>query len=99
MVIDPNSTTHTLKVIPRFYPSNDITVTLYNESSQEDETLVTTYNVDNNKLVINFTYTFVENDKRQIKIVEGSDVIFRGKLFATSQEPQEYKLTQGVYYD
>ncbi len=98
MVINPNNTTHTLNIVPRFYPDNDITVYLYNEASKVTETPVNTYNITNGKLNITFDFTFVDKDRHQIKIGEGERIVYRGKLVTTTQDPQDYKLTGGLYF-
>ena len=97
-VFSPDNTTHTLSTIPRFYPDNVIVFSLYNEAKKTSEDVVHTYRVANGKLILDFTYTFVEFDKHQIKITQGDEIVYRGKSFATSQEPQEYKLTKDKYY-
>ena len=98
MTIDPTNSTHTLNVIPRFYPSNALVVSLYNEASKVTTTPTATYNVTNGKLNITFTFTFVDKDRHQVKIEEGTEVIYRGKLLTTTQDPQDFKLTDGLYF-
>ena len=98
MVINPNDSTHTLNVIPRFDPSNDLVVQLYNEASKEVTTPSNTYNITNGKLNITFTFTFVDKDRHQIKVTEGNTVVYRGKLLTTTQTPQDFKLTNDLYY-
>ena len=97
MVINPNNSTHTLNEVPRYYPSTELVVTLYNEATKETATPTATYNITNGKLNITFTYTFVNKDRHQIKVTEGSNVVYRGKLITTTQDPQEYKQTEGLY--
>lgn len=98
MVINPNNTTHTLKVLPRFYPDNDITVYLFNEASREEVSVSNTYNITNGKLNITFDFTFVDKDRHQLKVSEGEKIVYRGKLVSTTQEPQDFKLTNDLYY-
>jgi len=97
MVINPSNSTHTLNVIPRYYPSNILVVSLYNEASKVTTTPTSTYNVTNGKLNITFTFTFVDKDRHQVKVTEDDVVVYRGKLLTTTQEPQEFKLTDGLY--
>ena len=98
MVIDPTNSIHTLNVIPRYYPSNDLVVSLYNEASKETTTPSNTYNITDGKLNITFTFTFVDKDRHQVKIEDGTKVVFRGKLLTTTQDPQDFKLTEGLYF-
>lgn len=96
-VINPSTTTHTLNVVPRYYPDSALVVSLYNEATSVTTTPTNTYNITNGKLNITFTFTFVENDRHQVKITEGTNVVYRGKTITTSQEPQDYSLTNGLY--
>tara|TARA_R110002074_G_scaffold80404_3_gene180821 strand:- start:407 stop:709 length:303 start_codon:yes stop_codon:yes gene_type:complete len=97
MVIDPSNTIHTLNVVPRFYPSTNIVVELYNEATNVTTSPSNTYTITNGKVNITFTFTFLENDRHQLKVTEGTDVVYRGKTLTTSQEPQDFKLTNGLY--
>jgi len=97
MVIDPSNTTHTLSVVPRFYPSTNIVVELYNEATNVTTSPSNTYTITNGKVNITFTFTFLENDRHQLKVTEGTEVVYRGKTLTTSQEPQDFKLTNGLY--
>ena len=98
MVIDPSNSTHTLNVVPRFYPSNALVVSLYNEAAQTTATPSTTYNITNGKLNLTFTFTFIDKDRHQIKVTEGTKIVYRGKLQTTTQDPQDFKLTDGLYF-
>jgi len=97
MVIDPSNTIHTLSVVPRFYPSTNIVVELYNEATNVTTSPSNTYTITNGKVNITFTFTFLENDRHQLKVTEGTEVVYRGKTLTTSQEPQDFKLTNGLY--
>ena len=98
MVIDPTDSTHTLSVVPRFYPNLAIVVYLYNEASKVETTPTNTYSISNGKLKIKFDFTFVDKDRHQIKITENDVVVYRGKLLTTTQEPQDYKQTDSLYF-
>lgn len=97
-VIDPNNLTHTLSVVPRFYPSNDLVISLYNESDKEISSPSNTYNITNGKINITFTFTFVDKDRHQITLLDGDKIVYRGKTITTTQTPQDYKQTDGLYY-
>lgn len=97
-VVNPENTEHTLVLIPRYYPAEAITMSLFNESTQTSENVDNTYTITDGNLFLTFEYTFIENQKFQIKITDDEGVVYRSKLIATSQNPQEYKLTNNVYY-
>lgn len=96
-VVNPNDAEHTLKLIPRYYPTEAITMSLFNEATQVSEAIDNTYTITDGNLFLTFEYTFTENQKFQIKL-DDTEIVYRGKLFSTSQDPQEYKLTNNVYY-
>jgi hydroxyacyl-ACP dehydratase HTD2-like protein with hotdog domain len=97
-VVIPSNTTHTLKLIPRLYPSDALVLSLFNEATQRFQTVENTYLVTDGNLFLEFDYEFIENSKYQIRITENNEVVYRGKLIATSQTPQDYKLTNNIYY-
>ena len=98
-VVNPNDAEHTIKLIPRYYPIEAITLSLFNEATQISEEVDNTYIVTDGNLFLTFEYTFTENQKFQVKLDEDTEVVYRGKLISTTQDPQEYKVTQGVYFD
>ena len=97
-VIDPTDTTHELKIVPRYYPIGALVVTLKNEITKTEYTPANTYRILDGFLYSAFTYTFTNKDRYQIKITEGTEVVYRGKIFVTTQTPQDYKITDGIYY-
>ena len=96
-VVDFNDTNHSIKLIPRFYTVNSIDIELYNEATKETTTTTNAYTVTNGVLTYPFTHTFLNNDKYQFKLLDGTTIVYRGKLIATDQVPQDYKLTDGLY--
>jgi hypothetical protein len=96
-VVNPNDATHTTTFIPRFKTGNALVLYLFNEASQETVTVANTYTIVNGNARIVYDYTFTDNQKFQIKITDGTDVIYRGKLIATTQTPESYKLTDSTY--
>jgi hypothetical protein len=96
IVVNPENTDHSFNIIPRYYPSGGFTFQLYNEVTKLTETIDHTFTVTDGIMNINFEMDFTENQKFQIKL-EGSEIIFRGKMIATSQEPQDYKQSNNLY--
>lgn len=98
IVIDPNITSHNIKLIPRYYPTGALTFVTYNEATQESGNISVTYVITDGILTLSFTNTFVEDDNYQYQLSEGTEVVSRGKIFVTAQTPQDYKQTNGLYY-
>ena len=109
-VIDPNDTFHTIELIPRFYEFSGfkIFVEFFDETTKDTDTIqILLPTVSNGILIIEFfnfsipNITFTEGATYQLKITDSSgDIVYRGKVFATSQTTQSFKLTEGLYdYD
>ena len=96
-VVDPDTTTHSISFIPRFDLDDVLVITLKNEVDKVESTPANTYSTIDGKTSINFTFTFLNNSKYQIKITELGVVIYRGKLIATDQQTQDYSLIDGRY--
>lgn len=97
-VVNPNNTNHDIKLISRVYPVDALDLLLYNESTQIETSVVNTYILQDGFLYLNFDFNFVEGDKFQIKILENTNVIYRGKLIATAEETQTYLNDNNEYY-
>ncbi len=103
-VIDPNDSTHIIKVILRDALSISADLFIYDESTRQEvsfalskvdlDGITTITFVASNYSPIEFT----EDSTYQIKIVSNtSEVMYRDKMIATSQIPQDYKLTTNEY--
>lgn len=94
----PSNTEHTFNFIPRFIPSGELILELYNETTQQFQTIESLYVYANGLATITFDLNVFEKDKFQLKISEGTDVVYRDKIFVTSQNTQEFKATKDHYY-
>ena len=97
-IVLPTDTNHNIDFIPRFYPTGAIDLYLTNVSTKVEVLVASTYIIQNGFVFLNFDKTFSDGQKYRIKITEGSNIVFRGKLLVTTQDTQEYKLTKGKYY-
>lgn len=98
IVLIPTNTTHIFKFIPRFIPMGVFILQLYNETLQTTQTIANTYTYVNGLITITFNLVCVENQKFQLKILEGVQIIYRDKIFVTSQDTQAFKATKDHYY-
>lgn len=98
-VVNSEVTNHEIVFIPRFYFSGDVTMELFNEESSEVLTFNLTPLTLDGYCYISFTQAFDNNSNFQIKITSGSDIAYRGKLFATNQteDLQNYKITKDIF--
>lgn len=91
-IVNPSNANHTIILIPRYYSYGNIVVSFNNE------TITSTYNLEDGLLSVNFNYDFVEGDKFKIKIKDSGEVLYNGMIFATSQDPQTFKASKDLYY-
>lgn len=98
IVLLPTNTTHEITFIPRFLPSDDLVLQLYDETLQTTETIDNGYIFVNGLVTITFDLICTESQKFQLKILEDDVVVYRDKIFVTSQNTQEFKATKEHYY-
>ena len=106
-VVNPNNTTHDIQLISRVYPVGALELLLYNESTQIETSnpifeigisFTNNYQILDGYMFLKFDFVFEEGDKYQMKILENSSVIYRGKLIATKEETQTYLNDNNEYY-
>lgn len=97
-VLNSSDTNHEIIFIPRYYFDGDITMELYNEETSETLSFVLTPITIDGYVYINFTQAFDNNSNFQIKMLSGTEIVYRGKLFVTNQtDLQEYKITKDIF--
>lgn len=96
-VVNPNNVNHTIDLIPRSYVT-PVILELYNEVTKVTTEVSNVSTLSDGILSLNFDFSFSENDKYQIKVSNGTEILYRGKLIATTQNPQDYKLTKDLYF-
>ena len=88
IIVKPTVTDHFVKVVPRFLPTEEVTIRIEDSLSGTDETISVVYLKDtDDKLKLTFTYTFKEECTYKITLVEESTegVVYRGMLFASNE--------------
>ena len=100
MIVNPNLTTHTIKLVPRFSTSNVLTLTVTDSTLGTSTDLTTTYTTGGDyKLAFTFDYTFTNESSYQLKLTDSvtNEIVYRGLVLATTQNSQTYKLTENLY--
>jgi hypothetical protein len=98
MKVTTTDLTHNIVFVPRYTPAVLIVVELYNETTKVVTVVDNTYAFVDGKMDVLITFTFAENDKYQIKISDEDGILYRGKIMATIQTPQDFKATNELYY-
>ena len=100
MIVNPNLTTHTIKLVPRFSTSNVLTLTVTDSTLGTSTDLNPNYTTGGDyKLALTFDYTFTDESSYQLKLTDSvtSEIVYRGLVLATTQNSQSYKLTDNLY--
>lgn len=96
-VVNPNSTTHLIGIIPRYYGFGVTVLSLKNLSENVSDEVAHTIQMVSGFADITFDYAFNERDKYSITLTEGDEVVYRGLLFATDQETQDFDITKNYF--
>lgn len=96
-ILNPNVSNHTITLQPRFSPSGDLFVYLTNETTKLVSDLSNSYTYVSGVLNTTFEIDVLEGDKFDVEVNNQSEIIYKGKLFCTSQDSQDFKLTEGNY--
>ena len=99
MTVNTNNTTHEVLLTPRYFPCNIIEVHVKDSFKGIDTIVECNYEERNNLLVVIFDYNFEDESNYQIKIIDANsqDLVFRGELLSTTQETQQYSVTNNRY--
>jgi hypothetical protein len=88
-----------VKVVPRQFPTGDLTVKITNEETKSASTItVTTYTKTDNDITFDLTGTFKEAEFSTFRVLEGSTELYRGKIFCTDQtDYTKYSTIENAY--
>jgi len=94
LVVNPDNISNTLNVLPRYYGdlTTNITVTITNEDNRQDLThSLSNISINDGFLSFDTDANFINNSTYRLKITDNL-VVFRGKIFATNQSKQNYRV-------
>ena len=87
-----------LKIVPRSYTTDQVTVTVTNESTNTSQSQTLTPVVSGNHINITGTFTFAEGIFYYFVVSQGGSEIYRGNIFCTDQtDLEDYTVNQGQY--
>ena len=96
-ILKPSNTTHLITLSPRVEPMTLLVLEFTNKVTKVVTELENTYGFANGVLTLNFDLTVLESEQYSIEVRQNSKVIYRGLVFCTEQEPQDYKLTKDKF--
>lgn len=93
-----STSNHEIKIIPRSYVSS-ISATIRNEHTQEESTGTLAATTQGNYLIVDLgtLTTYQEGQEFYFTLKDGSDDIYRDRIFITDQSSETYKVQQGDY--
>ena len=100
MIVNPNLSTHTIKIIPRYIPSNVLTLTITDSTLGTTTKVTPAYSIGGDyKLSLAFHYTFLDESSYQLRLTDDvtTEIVYRGLVIATTQVAQKYKQTANRY--
>ena len=103
-IVNPNLATNEIKLIPRLDVSSTLNLELINEGTKDTfNKIIFAYTYLNGILSFDLEHDFNEGESYSFKFYRfnfgSSDTIFyRGNIFATTQEAQDYQLTKDLYF-
>lgn len=95
IIINPADTTHTIEVIPRYMSiANAHTMFIKSDATRTIVTPSNTTSMAFGYITYIFDLVTTEGSGYDVKIVDDSTskIVWRGKMFATSQVTQNYKI-------
>jgi len=100
MIINPENTTHTLRIIPRYNPSSSLVLNIKDTATSlnEDLAIVSYEFATQGGIEFDFNFTATGETRYQITLSEGTEIVYRGIAIATAQDTQSYLLTKDKYY-
>lgn len=90
-------TAQDVKFIPRVFDAD--TLILRNEASNETQSIAFTPTNELYYMVANVILDLKENNFYQLTVMNGSDVVYKGKVFCTNQAFDEYTINENEYVE
>ena len=88
-------TAQEFKIIPRSYTADSMVIT--NEFTNEAVTYAITPLISTYYMVINEIVALEENNHYTIKVFNGADEVFYGKIYCTNQDISTFSINNGEY--
>ena len=96
-IVNQNNTNHSIKIIPRFYPLDNIEIHLFNELENETFIVDCSYTIMDGFLEVNFDFDFLNKDRLSFEVKENNVILYYGKIYSTIEETQNYKQSLDLY--
>jgi hypothetical protein len=95
LILREQATSQTFKIIPRVFAADTMVIT------DEQTRTSTSYNITITQLdyyaVIAKIITLEEGHSYTLTVYDGSDIVYKDKIFCTNQTAQTYSINNGAY--
>tara|TARA_R110000803_G_scaffold37563_1_gene80937 strand:+ start:12768 stop:13076 length:309 start_codon:yes stop_codon:yes gene_type:complete len=100
IVVNPNELSHTIKIIPRYESDNSLNLSIKDNFRDITTDMTPTYSYFEGVLSLTFDYTFSDEGRYQVSLTDtvSNEVVYRGAFISTTQDTQDYKLTEDKFY-
>lgn len=89
---------YALSIIPRYYPTGVVNLNIKDTTTGYDNTQEVSYSIVNGVLSFTFSLETTNETRYQVTLSEGTEIVYRGIAIYTTQDTQEYQLTNDKYY-
>ena len=89
---------YALSIIPRYYPTGVVNLNIKDTATGYDNTQEVGYSIVNGVLSFTFELETTNETRYQVTLSEGTEIVYRGIAIYTTQDTQEYLLTNDKYY-
>ena len=89
---------YALSIIPRYYPTGAVNLNIKDTTTGYDNTQEVGYSIVNGVLSFTFELETTNETRYQVTLSEGTEIVYRGIAIYTTQNTQEYLLTNDKYY-
>lgn len=95
MIVQDINNPVALTLIPRIIPTGVVTIETITDNTGQTASSNYAYTTSNGKITFStYILSGSEGDRFTLKISEGDDIIWRGKMFTTTQVTQKYRINE-----
>lgn len=95
IILTTSTNAQELKFIPRDYAADSIVLT--DEQANTSTTISATFTKDGYYLKADISFSLVEGRFYNFKALNGSNIVYKGRIFCTDQVVKDYSINNGVY--
>ena len=95
IILKEQETAQTLNAI--LYGSDADAIVLRDEETNEETTIDTVFSIDKYYAVTSLIFPIKQNKFYTLTILNGSDVVYKDKIFCTNQIKEDFSINNNVY--